>query len=321
MSADDTQHTPASEPQPQPSPAPAAPAAKPALASLTDNINSISEMISGFIGKIVSLATRALTPELVRRVTGWSRVIGNYAVLAGIVLTFIYSIILAVRLNRFSVFVMGVLVALGILLAHYVAGRFMASSDKIITGTPGRISSMAVLECFGLLMLLAAMGVLVTGIYATVQSSLAAPLVMAIVAAPLMTLAAAITLNPTTLGIEQGDASAGEEAIGLLSFALKIWLKLVVPLFCLLAIAGCVLIVWGFFSPNAANINVSGFVPGVPLPFIDLFMMKNMAGPSLVLYACMTPIIVYLCFIFFSLALDLARAILAIPAKLDNLKR
>lgn len=320
MSTDDTQPTPVPTPTPaaEPAPAPAAPPPKPALASLSANINSISEIIANFIGKLVALATRALTPDLVRRVTGWSRVAGNYAVLAGIVLTFIFGIIFAVKLKSFGAFVSGFVLALAIMLTHYVAGRFMASSDKIITGTPGRISSMAVLECFGLLMLLGAIAVLGGGIYMTFVLKSAMPLITAIVGALLIMLAAAITLNPVTLGIEEGNASAGEEALGLLSFALKIWLKLVVPLFCLLAVAGCVLTVWGWFDSSVLNLRL-GSIPF--LPFIDMFMASGMAGPSLVLYACMTPIIVYLWFIFASLVLDLARAILAIPVKLDNLNR
>jgi len=326
-SAHAAEPTPAPAPAPEPTPAPApAPAAPPkpsiTLASLTANINSISEVISTFITKLVTCATRALTPDLVRGATDWSRTIGNYAVLAGIALTLVYAIIQAIR-TSFGAFVAGVLIALAIVLAHYVAGRFMASSDKIITGTPGRISSMAFLECLGLFMLLAAIGVLGYGVYITFEIKFhsVVPLVSAIIAAPLITLAAAITLNPATLGIEQGDATAGEEALGLFSFALKIWLKLVPPLFCLLAIGGCALMIWGFFDSGVGDINLSAFIPGVPLPFIGLFMMKGMAGPSLVLYACLTPVIVYLCFIFLSLALDLARAVLSIPVKLDNLKK
>ena len=315
-------NTPAPEPKSIPTAAstpesPPPPPSPPTPASLA----AISEMISGFVGKLVSLATRALTPKLVRRVNVWARIIGNYAVLAGIVLTLVYAIVAGVRFKSFVAFAVGVGLALGIVIAHYAAGRFMASSDKIISGTPGRISSMAFLECIGLFLLLGAIASFFGGIYLCIQLSSAVPLVWVIVVAPLLKLAAAIALNPSVIGIEQGDASAGEEALGLISFALKIWLKLVPSLFCLLAVAGCVVTVWGLFDSRGAGFNLSGMSGGMPLPFIGWFLASGMAGPALVLYACVTPVIVYLSFIFWSLGIDLARAILVIPDKLDNLKK
>ena len=277
-------------------------------------------MISGFVEKLVSLASKALTPELVRRVCGWARVVGNYAVLAGIVFTAIYSIIAAVRYRSPMFFALGLGFALGLVIAHYAAGRFMSSSDKILTGTPGRISSMAFLECAGLLLILGAIGLFAGGFYLSIETSSITPLIAAIIGAPLLVLAAAIALNPGSVGVEHGDASAGEEAIGLLSFCLKIWLKLVPPLFCLLAVAGGIVTVWGFFDSRAGGFDLS--VVSAFLPFMKIFLaMPGMEGPGILLYACLTPVIVHLCFIFWSLVLDLARAVLVIPDKLDKLKK
>jgi len=298
------------------------PSRPPATATAAKTLNAISETLSGFVGKLVALATRALTPEHIGRVTAGARLVGNYAVLAGIAFALIHAIIAAVRHKSLLVFVIGVCVALAIVVAHYAAGRFMDSSDKIIAGTPGRVSSKAFLECAGLFLLLGAIGMFAGGIYTSIRLSSAVPLISAIVIAPLLALAATIALNPGSVGIETGEAvSAGEEAIGLLSFCLKIWLKLVPALFCLLALAGCVVTVWGYFNQNVGSAGISGISSPVPLPFISQFMVSGMAGPSLVLYACVTPIIVYLSFIFWNLGLDLARAILSIPGKLDSLRR
>ena len=301
---ENTTPTPAPAPEPAPAPAPAA-APKPAvtLASLTASIEAISEKVSGFVGKLVSLTTRMLTPELVRGVNGWARVIGNYAVLLGIVLMFISSIVLAIRAKDFSLFAIGLGLALALVITHYAAGRFMSSSDKILTGTPGRISTMAFLECLGLLSLIGAIALFAGGIYLSIELRSFDPLIGAIIGTPLLVLTAAIALNPILVGVEHGEATAGEEAIGLLSFCLKVWLKLVPPLFCLLAIAGCIQVVKSLFVD------------------VPTAIASSMAGSTLLLIACLAPILVYLNFIFFSLMLDLARAVLVIPGKIDNLKK
>lgn len=307
---------------PAPEPQNAAPSAAPKPAAF--DISKINTLLADFVGRLIGLATRALSPKMIRCSLSCSRDAGQYAVLAGIVLTLVYAIVAAVRYKSFDAFATGLGIAIGLVIAQYAASRFMASSERILASTPNRISSKAFLDCAGLLLLLAALGLFIGGIYTAIRVSSAAPLVSAIVIAPLLMLAGAIALNPDVVGVEIKESSAGEEAVGIMSFCLKIWVKIVPPLFCLLALAGCVITVWSWFDAKMAAFSLSGFAQfgGVKLlPFLDAFMIRGMAGPSLVLYACMTPVIVYLLFIFWSLALDLARAILAIPGKLDSLKR
>lgn len=309
-----------------PTGAPAAtPAAQtaPAAASLAANAEKLTTILAGFVGRLVDVATRALSPKLIECSLAWARVTGQFAVLAGIVLALVYAIVAAVRYRSFAIFLAGLGLALAIVVAQYAAGRFLGSSDKTIANTPNRISSKAFLDCAGLLLLLGAVGVLAGGIYSGVNLSAAAPIVSAIVIAPLLALAGGIALNPGVVGIEIAECGAGEEAIGIASFVLKIWLKCVPVLFGLLAVAGCVVTIWSWFDSSIANFGLAGRAGpgGMALPFMDAFMVQGMAGPSLVLYACMIPVIVYLAFIFWSLALDLARAILSIPAKLDHLKK
>jgi len=300
---------------PEPAPTPAS-AFAPALAS----INAIAEIFSSIVGKIVSLATQALSPALIRQSCDGARVIGNYAVLASIVFTFINALIYAVRFRTIYIFLAGVGIMIALVIAHYAAGRFLAASDKIISGTPGRISSTAFPDCVGLLLLLLAIGVFVGGIIEGKQESSIVPFILAIVIALLLVLTAAITLNPKSVGIEIGNASAGEEAIGLISFFLKTCLKLVSAQFCLLALAGCVLTIWGFFSPDMGA-NASGFFRLLPFASVLSVVPPSMIGPGIVLYACLTPIFTYLFFLFGSLMLDLARAILVLPEKLDSTRR
>ena len=297
------------------------PAAKPST-PVNINIDGLATMLSGFVEKLVALATQTLSPALVARVLGLSRAGGQFAVLAGIALTLVNAIIAGVRYRSFALAATGVGVAIAIVIAQYAATRFMGSSERIIAATPSRVSSTAFLECAGLLLLLGALALFIGGIYTAIKMSSSAALVSGIVVALLLAIAGAIALNPATAGVEiKEDASAGEEAVGLMFFCLKVWLKTVPLLFCLLAIAGCVVTIWSWFNPQMSAFALGGRGGALPLPFIDTFMVGGMAGPSLVLYACMTPVIVYLCFIFWSLTLDLARAILSLPAKLDALKK
>ena len=115
------------------------------------------------------------------------------------------------------------------------------------------------------------------------------------------------------------DGTAGEEAIGLLSFFVKTSLKLAPLFFALLAVAGSLAIVAGFFEGGQSFASVVGSVlETVPLP---LAVPYGFAGSAVVLLACLIPIGAYALFLLQYLAIDVLHAILSVPGKLDALRR
>ncbi len=294
-------------PQPSGSRPPMPPGAAAASPGKALKINAT--MPGDLVAGVLATVSKILSPE---RINGWlkaARDYGQYAVFAGMALTLVYALYAAIRTNEFRLFGAGVGLVLALMVGQFAAGRFLGAGDKLIENTPSRLSSGAFLECVGLLALLFAAGTILAGLAACVAMRSAAPLVPALVVALLWGTKGGIALHPRMVGVAQeGGGSAGEEAVGLLLFFLKAGLKVVPLAFALLAAAGCVLILLSFFMESPSFWAGIAVVPG-------------MEGPSLLLAACLLPLAAYFLFLLASLLLDVIRAILIIPGKLDSLRK
>jgi hypothetical protein len=272
-------------------------------------------LLGDSVARVLAVVTKVLSPE---RINCWlkaARDYGQYAVLAGTALTLLYAFYAAIRTNEFRLFGAGVGVVLALTVGQFVAGRFLDAGDKLIASTPSRLSSGAFLECVGLLALLFAAGTLLTGIAACVAARSVIPLVPALVIASLWGVKGGIALHPRMVGVgQEGGGSAGEEAVGLLLFFLKAGLKIVPLAFALLAVAGCVVTLLAFFMRDGV---VDSMVPSG----LQIVLVPGMEGPLLLLSACLIPLTAYFLFLLACLTLDVIRAILAIPGKLDSLRK
>ena len=278
-----------------------------------------STMLGEFVGSFLGRVSRWLNAGFVERSLTMAKNTGQYAVLAGAVLTLVYAIYGAIKFNSFAIFLtgLGFVAALGV--AQFAATRFLGAATRAIANTPSQVSSSAFLECVGLLVLLLAVGTLVGGIIASIQVSSILPLLPALLTSSALIYFGAIALHPLVVNIELSVATAGEEAIGLLSFFVKTGLKLAPLFFALLAIAGSLAIIAGFFEGGQAFAGVVGSVlETVPLPFAVPY---GFAGSAVVLFACLIPIGVYALFLLQYLAIDVLQAILSVPNKLDALRR
>ena len=244
---------------------------------------------------------------------------GQYAVLLGGALGFIAAIIAAIRHNSFGLFLAGLAFLIALAVAQFAAVKFLDASDKLIESTPSKLSSLAFLDCVGLLTILAALIVLLGGIVGAIKGGGVSVLIVALVSATLLTIFSAVSLNPKLAPVESGSASAGEEAIGILAFFLKGMLKLVPLVFALFAVVGALILLVGMFAPNSSFvILLSQALPVVPIPGLS---GPGLSGLGVVLTAALLPIITYFMYLIASLPLELWRAILSLPGKLDSLKR
>lgn len=307
-------------PPPLAAPPPASPAPPPPTgaapekpaAALKINATLLGDAVAGVLG----IARKILNPG---RIDCWLKVArdyGHYAVLAGAALTLLYALYAAIRTNQFVFFGAGVGAVLALMAGQFAADRFLGAGDKLIAGTPSRLATGAFLECVGLLALLFAAGAFLAGAAACVATRSVMPLVPALVAAALWCVKGGIALHPRMVGVEQeGGGSAGEEAVGLLLFFLKAGLKIVPLAFALLAVAGCVVTLLAF-SMNGGPAGQGSFSSGPRLAGLP-----GMEGPALLLGACLVPLAAYCMFLLASLTLDVIRAILALPGKLDSLRK
>lgn len=295
-------------------PTPNSPSATP-----TSNRAFSNTILSDFVARLVKLIAAILSPKLVTSLSRTAGTVGHWAMFVGSALTLVLTIIWSIRSNSFGVFLIGLALVVALAVAQFITTRFLGAADMLIANTPSRISTTAFLECVGFLFSLIALALLLSSIGAAIAASSIVPLIPGFVAAVLCAYMGAIALHPEIVAVEPGQGSAGEEAIGLISFFLKAGLKLVPPLFALFASVGVLVLIVSLVAPDSSlQDSLSHTLPSLPLGRIA---PSGFAGAGIVLYAGLLPMFAYFGFLVALLPLELWRAILSIPGKLDSLRR
>ena len=275
----------------------------------------MGDMVAGILGRVA----RILNPGLIESSLTACKKAGHYAVLASAALTIVYAIYGAIKFNSFAVFAIGLGFVVTLAVGQFAAMRFLDASDDMIASTPSRTSSSAFLDCVGLLILLFAVSTLLGGIATSISARTFVPLLPAVLSTVVLTCFGAVALHPRMVNVVNGEGTAGEEAIGLLSFFFKTSLKLVPLLFLLLAVGGALTIVMSFFGEGGAFASMAqGIVNLFPLP---VQVPYGLTGTALAVVACLVPILTYFLFLIQYLVVDVLRAVLSVPAKLDALRR
>ena len=272
-------------------------------------------LLGDIVEKLLGLISALLSPGLLESSIGTSKRLGHYTVLAGAALTVIYGLIAAVKMEAFALVITAVVLVGAIAVAQFAASKFLNAATRIIANTPSRVSSPAFFECAGLTFIIVAIGILLGGLGGAVSLRNIAPLLVALVFAALIVSFATVMLHPDVVNVSVGEGSAGEEAVGILMTITKAKLKIVPLVFFLVAALGSVIVFAGFFGERAAA-SFTHILPvnlyGVPFGFV---------GSALIVVACMVPIIFYFFCLLQFLLLDFIRSVLAVPGKLDELKK
>jgi hypothetical protein len=306
-------------------PPPPAPPPQPATASV-NFIELIGTSLGRFVETLLEFMRKVLTESfLTSALTALTRS-GHALVLLGAVLGLVYSIVLAVRAstNSFGVFGVGLGLILWVAILQYAALRFFTANKGLVKSSPSRVGSAALLDCLALILMVSAVVALVSGTVTAIRYDQFSAFAGGLLSAVMLLMGAGAALHPKLSNVRIEESTAGQEAIGLASFFGKAFLKLLPLFFALASLAGTTVIIVAFFSSDsnsgaAAFIqSVAALIPGIAqLPNID----AGLAGVVLLVQACLLPVFAYLGFLVLYLALDLMRAVLDIPGKLDRLAR
>lgn len=304
-----------------PPPPPAAPTiAKPAI--------NILELVSTSLARFVNFLLESMRKVLTEKFLGGALAVltraGHTLVLVGAALGLVYSVVLAVRANSFTFFGIGLGLTLLLAILQYVALRFFTANEALVKNSPSRVGSAALLDCLALILLVGAVLGLLGGVVVAIRTEEFGPFVAAVFSAAVMLLAAGAALNPKLSNVRLEESSAGEEAIGLASFFGKVSLVLLPLVFAVAALAGVIVIVVAFFSTDrysGAAAFIESILQLVPCFEAFGFMDAGLAGVALLVQACLLPLFAYLGFLVLYLSLDLMRAVLEVPRKLDRLAR
>ena len=226
--------------------------------------------------------------------------VGLYGIYFIGVMGFVFVLCLPLKIPGFG-FVPALLAGICVLLAavflNFAAYKMLPSLKLLIDGTPVRISSPAFFTVSAVFSGVVGLLVLAS---ATVIGSFVYGVFVFICAEYVMLL----LLNPSVLKVEVvRNVSAGEEFIGILSFFMKAMLKLVPLIFAVAMLFGAYRIVAMIFT---SYVNFQQF-------YGDVRVLYNASMMALL------PLSGYLLFLFYYFAIDLAKALLDIPGKLDKL--
>lgn len=315
---------------------PGAPAAAkpPAATGAPTAPTAIFEQVGTALGRgveaFLALVRQLLSADFLTSSFALLTKVGHALVLVGAVLGLVYAIIQSIRSDSFSSFGIGIGLLAAIAVFQYIALRFFSANASLIRNNPSRIGSAAVLDCLGLVLIVAALAVFIVGNYNAIRAGgwAGCTLFLITLVATLICLATGgITLNPKLVTIRTEESSAGEEAIGLASFFIKTTLAVLPLYFALLALMGVVVIVLSLFTrgdgSSSLDMAIYMLVNSIELPFIGRAQAagSGFGGMAMLALACLLPLFSYIGFLFYYLVLDLMRAVLDVPRKLDRLAR
>jgi len=233
--------------------------------------------------------------------------VGHYGLYVAMAACALVSIMLGVKANSLNLILMGAIAVAILAVLQYVAARFCTALDRLNRTTGTNISSTAFPDCFALLAVAIGLAALLAAVVVAIQSEAYSLILVGLVAFVVAEYLAIVALHPESLSITiVPHTRAGEEAIGVISFLLKTGLRLV---------------------PVAFG---TGVAFGTLRVLFTGYQMFTDAGPTVaqisavdatlsIVYFAALPFLAYLTFLLYYLSVDVIRAILALPGKLDKL--
>ncbi|PIE02467.1 MAG: hypothetical protein CSA81_07320 [Acidobacteria bacterium] len=233
---------------------------------------------------------------------------GNVGILGSVVAILIFKIINGIKTQFGSSMISAVVSILGLLIMQYIGIKFLDAGKALIRKSPTHLSSRSFLDSVGLVILLLIPSSLLGGIVNAVKVKSFLPFVVGLGTCILLIYILSVTMRPKTVNVTvAGDASAGQEAIAILSFFMKLMLRMVPLIF------GVVNILAPFVLLYMA----------IAMMFSEQSFIYAVQGESVILAifgAVLAPLITYLLFLILYLFIDVIQSILAIPVKVEELK-
>jgi len=225
---------------------------------------------------------------------------GHIGLLSALVLSVVFGVSAALKLSNWIYLLFGLGVALVLWVLQFTADRFLNAGDALVSDSPTKLRSTAFLDCACLLA--EAAGILVFISFAMLARGMQqwGLLLIGLAGWGLADAVAYVSMHPVLLNIDTSeDVSAAEEAIGILSFFAKVAVRIVPIAYGVGAVLGAV-----------------GLLCGIVSVISDGLVLTAMASIRLVGLCSILPLLSYVLFAFYHLAIDLMRAVLARrPAK------
>ncbi|MBN2244853.1 MAG: hypothetical protein JW755_03305 [Candidatus Aminicenantes bacterium] len=264
----------------------------------------------GYLERFVEFIRSRLTDKVLDFSTDWILKFGHYGMIAAAGLGFVLALIVAIRIDSFSAFLYGLAWIVLVFVVQYTAVRFSTAGAKLVENNPASLSSKAFLDCFGFLAFIGGLIVLVVSVIWTIRGAGLSNLFIGLGIFVLLEFLALVAFHPEAASTKiVKETSAGQEALGIIVFYLKGVMKLIPIIFGIGILVGTVLLFIDFIGVFGDRFKVeTAWANGI-----------NHAWQILLIG--LLPFLSYLFFLLYYLAVDVVRSILAVPGKLDELKK
>lgn len=248
-------------------------------------------------------------PHFVEATAGIFRACGSYGLPLAAILVVVFFAIATAKTSALHHVLWGVVSMLLLLVLQYVASKSLTAIDELNRTTSGRLASSLVPDAVVTLSLVAGVAALLGSIATAIETSNYLLILGGVAGFFICAYLSVISLHPSILHIAIApEILAGEEWIGVVTFLLKAILRMTPVAFGAGVVCGGVAIAVQCFL--IATANEAGCLQA---------MEAAHAAQKVLFYAAALPLAAYLVFVAMNLVLNLWRAILSLPNKLDIL--
>lgn len=275
---------------------------------------------------ILETARTVFDAEFVRSTAALFAAVGHYTLYAAMVLLLGTQTALGVMNRSLWAILFGLGAAAVLAVLQYAARRIAGVLDRLDRATVSRMPSPVFLDCCALLSFVGSLLALVGWTVFAVTTQDFGWIVWAVMAFILLEYLAVVALNPESLRLTvTAEATAGEEAIGILSFLVKLGVRAVPVVFGVGALWGGCLLLYAIFLlavPAIGESAMLNFGPGLGQAALQALspsaaQLVAATAVMLLVLAAGCPLVAYLGFLLCYVGIELLRALLAIPEKLD----
>ncbi len=238
----------------------------------------------------------------------FARQAGHLAYVAAAVFLVLGFLILGIRSDSFRLsFGAVLLMAPAAILLHYVAALFLDAGASLLRRSPSELASPAILTFSALAFFAGAVLCFFQGLYGLILGGTLLDFGIRLGIAAILLYACGVALNPATVNVHPGsNLSAGEEALGISMFLLKLPVRMVPFLFGVGSLVGLCAAIYLVYLVCTQE------------PFLIIGSAYQIA--TYVLGVALLPLIIYLLFALSSLLVEVLRAILRVPGRIDALR-
>lgn len=256
---------------------------------------------------VLEFARGQFTGQFVRSTAKIFTAAGHYGLYAAMLVALVLAVTFGVKVNNLDPVLLGAGAVVMLYVSQYAAGRFCTALERLNGASPAQITSTALLDCVALLAMALGVVALVASAVAAVRTEQFLLVLGGLTAFILFEYAGFVSLNPDAMKISVvPDIRAGEEAIGLITFFLKLGLWTAPVAFGVGVVSGTIeLLYCGYFVLKRETAE-------------QAYAAAHATTLSILFFAAL-PLVMYVAFLVYYLAVDALRAVLSLPGKLDRL--